>query len=251
MIHRAGFTSFVRWGFVGGVLDRGTDHGGEVLGMGDNPWWKNEFYSQFGEDAVLFGYFRSREYAKTRSLESIGSGFFVDIGAHHPYMISNTWFFYQRGWRGINVEPTPGAKEDFDKNRPDDINLGIAISDKNGIAELVSYGRDVKNTLEHSDTSLARSHSKIFVETRTLESILDDYLPKGTSIDFMSVDVEGHDGVVLRSNNWQKYRPEIVIVEDHASSIEDLMARDVFRLMVEMGYHLYSWTKPSIIFRRN
>lgn len=214
-------------------------------------WWKNEFYSQFGEDGVLFGYFRSREYAMSRNLDSIGTGFFVDIGAHHPYMISNTWFFYQRGWRGINVEPTPGAIEEFCRHRPNDINLALAVSDQNGTAELISYGRDVKNTLESPEVDRFRKHEVVSVQTRTLEAILDEHLPEGTAIDFLSVDVEGHDLVVLRSNNWSKYRPEIVVVEDHAGSIEDVLHRDVYRTMASLGYRLHAWARPSLIFRRS
>lgn len=165
-------------------------------------------------------------------------------------MISNTWFFYQRGWRGINVEPTPGAIEEFQKHRPEDINLQLAVSEKNGSAEMVSYGRDVKNTLVVNEADLLRKHEVLVVQTRTLESILDEHLPPGRKIDLLSVDVEGHDTAVLRSNNWRKYRPEIVVVEDHAKSIEDVLNREVFQLMVGLGYSLFAWARPSLIFRR-
>lgn len=213
-------------------------------------WWKNEFYSQFGEDGVLFGYFRSREYSKTRNLSSIGNGFFVDIGAHHPYMISNTWFFYQSGWRGINVEPTPGAISEFEKIRPDDINLEMAIAQENGVSELISYGRDVKNTLQQESVDETRDYARITVKTRTLESLLDEFLPNSKDIDLLSVDVEGFDLVVLRSNNWSKYRPEIIVVEDHVRSIKDLMNGEIFQYMNSVDYELYSWVRPSLIFRR-
>lgn len=220
------------------------------MGEGKLSWWKNEFYSQFGEDAVLFGYFRSREYSRNRRVDSVGSGFFVDVGAHHPFMISNTWYFYQRGWRGINIEPTPGAKEEFDKHRPEDINLSCAISRKNGTSKLVSYGRDVKNTLELSEIDHSRSSKIIKIKTRTLASVLDEYLPKGTQIDLLSIDVEGHDIVAIESNNWDKYRPEIVVVEDHVNSVEALLDGDVFKTMLSFGYALHAWVRPSLIFRR-
>jgi FkbM family methyltransferase len=213
-------------------------------------WWKNEFYSQFGEDAVLCGYFKSREYSRSRRIDSVGSGFFVDVGAHHPFMISNTWYFYQHGWRGINIEPTPGAKEEFDKHRPEDINLNCAVSRKNGTSKLVSYGRDVKNTLEISEIDHSRSPKVIKIKTRTLASVLDEYLPKETQIDFLSVDVEGHDLVAIKSNNWDRYRPEIVVVEERANSIEALLDGEVFKTMLAFGYVLHAWVRPSLIFRR-
>src|ERR1700687_2725090 len=78
-------------------------------------------YSQEGEDMVINSFFEGKKKYK---------GFFVDVGAHHPYRYSNTLFFYRKGWRGINIEPTPGATKLFNTFRRKDTNLNIGISDK-------------------------------------------------------------------------------------------------------------------------
>jgi hypothetical protein len=80
-------------------------------------------YSQDGEDRVLQSFFETRNKYK---------GFYVDIGAHHPYRFSNTAIFYAKGWSGINIEPTPTLIQAFYKYRKRDINLNIGIAEQNG-----------------------------------------------------------------------------------------------------------------------
>jgi FkbM family methyltransferase len=215
-----------------------------------SEWWKNEHYSQFGEDALLFSFFRNKGYGRSKKLDDIGDGFYVDIGCHHPYMISNTWFFYQRGWRGINVDPTPGVKKEFDEIRPEDINLQIAIASEDGEATLYHYGRAVYNTLDEARAQLDPSAEKITVQTLRLDTLLDKYLPPVKELSILSVDVEGLDLEVLRSNNWNKYRPEVVVAELHQSSMQKIISSDLFLAMSGWGYELYGWAQPSLVFRR-
>ena len=79
-------------------------------------------YSQEGEDMILIRLFEKQE-----------KGFYVDVGAHHPQRFSNTCFFYKKGWWGINLDAMPGSMKKFIRKRPKDINLEIAISDKEQI----------------------------------------------------------------------------------------------------------------------
>ncbi|NBR70655.1 MAG: hypothetical protein EBT75_00930 [Proteobacteria bacterium] len=74
-------------------------------------------FSQTGEDGIL-------NYLVP------ATGFYIDVGAHHPLRYSNTHMLYRRGWRGINIEPTPGAKKLFDLHRPEDLNLEVAVGRK-------------------------------------------------------------------------------------------------------------------------
>ncbi len=69
-------------------------------------------YSQEGEDLILQRFFETKE-----------NGFYIDVGAHNPTRFSNTFIFYLKGWRGINIEPTPGSKTAFDSVRPKDLNI--------------------------------------------------------------------------------------------------------------------------------
>jgi len=61
-------------------------------------------YSQDGEDVVLASFYENMKNYR---------GFYVDIGAHHPVRFSNTWMFYKNGWKGINIDPTPGSMKAF------------------------------------------------------------------------------------------------------------------------------------------
>ena len=76
-------------------------------------------YSQEGEDMVLRSFFEGKKNYK---------GFYIDVGAHHPYRYSNTLYFYKKGWCGINIEPTPGAIKTFNFFRRRYININFGIS---------------------------------------------------------------------------------------------------------------------------
>ena len=86
-------------------------------------------YSQEGEDIVL-----------ESLLGGEARGFYVDIGAHHPARVSNTYRFYKRGWRGINVDAAPGSMNLFRQVRPKDINVEAAVG--MGSQKLIFYVLD-------------------------------------------------------------------------------------------------------------
>jgi FkbM family methyltransferase len=186
-------------------------------------------------------------------LELPSTGFYIDVGAHHPHFISNTWSFYKYGWSGINVEPTPGAIDEFVKLRPRDINLQIAIAAEDGTAPLYFYGHgvDVNNTLVRENVEFDKTPKAVVVETMRLDTLLNRYLPRQTDIDFMSIDVEGLDLEVLQSNDWARYRPELVVAEHHGQSIEEQIESDLYNYMISLGYQLHGWAHPSLIFRRS
>lgn len=182
-------------------------------------------------------------------------GFFVDVGAHHPYRFSNTQFFYKKGWRGINIEPTPGAIKSFNIFRKRDINLNIGISnvkDKltfycfnepalNGFSKEISMERDARLTQY-------KIIQEVEIQTLPLSDVFDQHLPKGQKIDFMTIDVEGLDLLVLQSNNWQLYKPDYILVEDKID-FENLTSSEVYRYLKEQGYQLVSKTLRTLFFK--
>jgi FkbM family methyltransferase len=222
-----------------------------------------EYYSQFGEDAILQAYFERK--ARTKNPESfifflkprLEPGFYVDVGAYMPKRISNTYCFYKRGWRGINIDATPGSMKAFNLVRQRDINLEVAVSDREMQLLLRSWDGGWKNynslSLEESPSgNLPHDHQpprEVRVQSLRLDTILDRYLPAGQSINFLSVDVERHELAVLRSNDWRRYRPELVVVEQHKDAIQEILESDVARFLEEVGYSLYSWAKPSLIYK--
>jgi FkbM family methyltransferase len=209
------------------------------------PIYHRHSYSQEGEDMIL-----SRLFKKDK-------GFYIDVGAHHPQRFSNTYYFYLKGWRGINVDAMPGSMDIFKKVRPKDINLEIPISDRREILTYYIFNEPAFNTFAHElpiNTEGYKRRKLIAqkeLQAYTLSEVLDRYLPENQNIDFMNVDVEGWDYKVLRSNNWGKYSPEIILVEDHqVTSMEEANNSQICRFMLEKDYKLYCKTVNTLIFKK-
>ena len=208
-----------------------------------NPFYQKS-YAQEGEDIVL-----------QRFLSGISKGFYVDVGAHHPQRFSNTYRYYKKGWRGINVEPRPGSKKLFDRIRPRDINLEFPV---NSVEEELIYYIFNEPALNgfSKDISQVRNGlvdykiiDEIKMKTRTLKSILDEYLPEGQSIDFLSIDVEGMDLEVLKSNDWKKYKPDVILAEDNKFDVSDPDNSLVYTLLSNIGYKVVAKTFNTLIFK--
>ena len=209
-----------------------------------NDAYAAKSYSQEGEDIVLQRMFAGKE-----------CGFYVDVGAHHPRRFSNTYLFYKRGWQGINIEPNPEAMRAFQSNRKRDQNLQFGISDH---AETLTYYYFDEPALNSFDAELIRYRlaNTPYKVVRTssipvvrLDHVLAEYLPVGVKIDFLSIDVEGLDFAVLKSNNWKLFRPKCVLVESLKSSLEEVLRSDIYLFMKKQGYELFAKTYNTLIFR--
>ncbi|WP_437920148.1 FkbM family methyltransferase [Sphingobacterium sp. LRF_L2] len=202
-------------------------------------------YSQDGEDMIMRGFYEHLKNYK---------GYYVDVGAHHPYRFSNTKYFYDRGWKGINIEPSPQVRSLFRFFRKRDINLNIGISSEpqeltyycfnepalNGFSKELSEYRDTT----HAKYRLIRT---IPVKTLPLSLVLDRHLPSGQKIDFFSIDAEGFDLIVLHSNNWEKYRPKYVLVEDVVDILK-LDESEIYNYMIKLSYKLVAKTLRTLVF---
>ena len=213
-------------------------------------------YSQFGEDACLRGLMEQRLLQNPAY-----RGFWVDIGAHHPTRYSNTRMFSEMGWRGINVDAMSDVIDLFRKRRPHDINVNVGIGDKPGELAYYQFPDQAYNTFlkTHVD-ELARKWGRELVEGRdynvrkvkviTLKELLDGYLPKGQKIDFLTVDAEGMDQVILESNDWSLYRPDFILAE--VLWVEDgqtVLDNDTTRFLREVGYEFVGLCSCTAIFR--
>jgi FkbM family methyltransferase len=216
--------------------------------MWDN-WADRHSYSQFGEDAIVLSHFYNKNWKFTKSFKDLKLGFYVDIGAHHPYIISNTWALYQMGWHGIVVDPNPGIKELFEKYRPNDTFLEVACSDIEGSIKFYKDGNSPMNTVVQDVAKGIGYDDYIEVPALSLKTIFELNTKQGSPIDFLNVDVEGHDLAVLKSNDWKLYRPELICVEHHVDNLEDLISSEIFQFMTLSNYKLSAWSKPSLIFR--
>ena len=168
------------------------------------------FYAQRGEDRMLLNFLGLWPSAKNRT------GFYVDIGAWEPSLDSVTKHFYDHGWNGINVEPSPFYYPKLVEERPRDINLMFAISDEPGWGPMTFFEGSGLSTLnEEFAAEGAKQFESIRLNTRAvrLDAMLDEYLPVDQSIDFLKIDVEGWEKYVIQSNDWEKYRPRILVIE--------------------------------------
>lgn len=200
-------------------------------------------YAQEGEDMIL-----------RRIFEKQKKGFYVDVGAHHPKRFSNTYHFYKSGWRGINIDAMPGSMSIFNKVRPRDINLEMAISSKKEKLVYYAFSDSALNSFS-KDLSLRRDReggNKIVftkeLETVPLKEVLSRYVPQGTQICFLSADVEGMELQVLQSNDWNKYKPKIVLVEQLMTSFEEAERSKIRQFMRDQGYLLYAKTANSVFY---
>jgi hypothetical protein len=203
-------------------------------------------WSQEGEDLLLKRLFDSRT-----------SGFYVDVGAHHPRRFSNTWLFYTRGWRGINIDAMPGSMALFRRLRPRDINLEVPVAEVEHSLTYYIFNEPALNGFS-AELSASRNAWKDYhiVDTKPLlahplAKILTEHVPEGQSIDFFSVDVEGMDFAVLRSNDWQRFRPEIVLVEVLGSTLEDVVTSELTLYMERQGYVAFAKLFNTVFFRRS
>lgn len=210
----------------------------QVLGS-----YYNKSYSQEGEDMVLH-----------RMLGSIKKGFYIDVGAHHPMRFSNTYFFYKRGWRGINIDAMPGSMNSFKSSRSNDINLEVAVSD---VPTELSFYIFEEPAINSFDVNLSEDRikngnkliRKQSIKTQTLEQILDNNLPLGQAIDFISIDVEGLDLKILKSNNWKKYVPKIVAVECLGNDVITIQNDPTYQYLTGLNYLLIAKTVNTCLFQ--
>lgn len=152
-----------------------------------------------------------------RALKHVEKGFYIDVGAWSPLLDSVTKAFYDRGWRGINIEPNPEFHRELQEARPRDASLCVALSDAPGTGTLNVASNSGLSTL---DEEVARTHLKAGhsferkpVEVATLEQLWIEHVPADQAVHFLKIDVEGYELRVLRGNDWSRYRPWIVVVE--------------------------------------
>ena len=155
-------------------------------------------YSQYQEDLILY-----------ILLYDIENGFYIDVGAFDPIKVSVTKAFYLRGWTGINIEPQPDKKDLFDKDRPKDINLQLAISEKKGNIEF--YINDQCSTYIKQYSRNAKTIINVSMDT--MSNICKKYVPKGRNVDFCKIDVEGGEKNVLLGYDFINYRPKVFCIE--------------------------------------
>jgi FkbM family methyltransferase len=164
-------------------------------------------YSQFNEDLLIDLLFELKN-----------NGFYLDIGANDPIFNNNMKRFYERGWRGINIEPGIDNLKKFSEVRIHDINLNIGVGPSKGT--LTFYEVIGDSTLSSFSPIIAKKMATKFdlkireipIEVLRLVDVFEKYV-REKHVDFMSVDAEGLDFEILQSNDWKRFRPSLIMVE--------------------------------------
>lgn len=202
------------------------------------------YWSQYGEDIVL-----------DRVLNLSRPGFYVDVGCFHPVKNNNTYKLYRRGWRGLNLDIDELKIEAFRLRRPRDLSLVRCVSENEGTIRVYSPGiYSLNQTVDPATAEKMRVRGVPLREREVpaspLNRILDTSEFRDRPIDLLSIDVEGHELAVLRSLDFDRYQPRLVIIESHLRSLDSLMTSAEFTLLTAKGYTMFNWTGPSVLFLR-
>ena len=224
----------------------------EKIHILQNIYLKNKFffkkktYSMHGEDLVVEKYFKE-----------IVNGFYVDLGCYHPIKLNNTMLLYQKGWRGINIDINEFSIKLFNFCRPDDLNLNLAISDKNSEIDFY-YQKKISalSTIKKSQSDLAFQGKikKKRISSQTLTKVLDNSKFKDKQIDFLDSDIEGADLEALKSLDFSRYSPKLICVEIFPENMDinniNIEKSDIYNLLKIKNYQkIWSGTFNHIFVR--
>jgi FkbM family methyltransferase len=199
-------------------------------------------YSQCGEDLILKSIF-----GKTKR-----QGLYVDIGCNNPIQKSNTFKLYLKGWNGICADGNAALMKKFKKIRTRDICLTEIVSDS--AREVTFYQDDINHEMSSVDSgqgtelkAIYKNLKEIKTYSTTLAAIFDQHVHSG-KIDLLCIDVEHHDLEVLKGNDFDKYRPEIICVEFDGSMMS-LKGSELDTFLTARNYTIIAFSSPNVYYR--
>ena len=206
-----------------------------------NIYLKNKYfinrksYAMDGEDIAISLFNKKKD-----------KGFYVDIGAHHPIQRNNTHLLFKKGWEGINIDVNQFSIELFNFLRPNDLNLQIAVSDKEG--EISFFYQKKFSQLNTTDKEVAKENfqgnfQEKKVKCQTIQNILDNSKFKNKKIDFLNIDVEGAEMKVLNTLNFEIYDPSLICIEilgyremQSEQREKEIKNNQIYKFLVNKGY---------------
>lgn len=203
-------------------------------------------YSQCGEDMIVRYIFDALR---------IPAPTYLDIGAHHPTYLNNTFVFYQSGAQGVNIEPDPSLLAAFNQQRPRDTNLNVGIAEQSGNLDFYVMSVRTLNTFSAEDAHAAAREGKTRIDEVIKVPVIpiNDVLAKHFSdreLDFVSLDVEGLDLQILQSFDFTRWRPKVLCVETitYSEQHKGQKIPEIERVLLDKGYFVYADTHINTIF---
>lgn len=188
-------------------------------------------FSQYGEDTIIRKLFNRRH------------GFYVDVGAHHPFRQSNTAYLWCLGWNGVNVDANPRSIEIFRKIRPKDTNIWSAVVSESVAARqshVEFYSQrdlDLSATVSVELAATRGAHNVTRVPCTTLRAILAEHAAHAAGgVDFLNIDIEGLDEAAIDGIASWPVRPKVIALETYAETIPDVLKTGVFAELSGAGY---------------
>jgi FkbM family methyltransferase len=204
---------------------------------------RRKTFSQHGEDALIQSLFAGQ-----------ASGLYVDIGASHPFRISNTFQLYRQGWHGVTVEPIPSLGRLHRRWRPRDTLLPIAIGPQAGALTFFEMLPSVLSTLDRAtaDRYCAEGKAEILktyeIAVMTPMQLCTQHVGERT-IDFLSMDIEGLDVRTLHAIDFKKVRPRLICIElnddTETQTVADYLKTFNYAIVTILGCNLFSASQES------
>jgi FkbM family methyltransferase len=214
----------------------------EQIGLVKNQLFGSITYAQHGDDLILANIFH---------LLNTKSPTYLDIGAHHPFAVSNTALLYTRGSRGVNIEANPLLIDAFRKQRPDDITLHAGVCGKPGPAtqKYFMFGEDLGlNTFDpkmavKTARSLKREPKIMDLPMIPIGRVIVDHCA-GLFPDLLSIDVEGMELEILSAIDYRANAPKIICAQGN-----DDAARAALKALLEpAGYTVHFRAADNLFF---
>jgi len=205
-------------------------------------------FSQYGEDVILHKLFGSK----------FANGFYIDVGAHHPFRQSNTAYLWLLGWNGVNVDASKKAIELFRRARPNDQNLWFAVVDEDTAQsqrEIMLFSNKEIDLGATCDPVLAKERGTTRSESVpciSLSKLINDYgEANGGVINFLNIDIEGFDEKAVESIHYWRYLPEVICIEIYEKNIRNVLGSSACKALESSGYILIERVGLSAIFQKS
>lgn len=191
------------------------------------------------------------------------NGIYIDVGCNHPVYNNNTYLLNKKGWQGINIDIDKKSVQLFDLFRKKDLNINLAVSSKKTELEYINFHEKspinmIKTNQNRNLHSLEKTKK---IKSDTLDSIIEKSQFKDKKIDFVSIDVEGHELEVIKGFNLKKYKPSIIVIEFLDKSLkkieiknfnlDNIVNSEIYKLMIKNDYHMVNWLHSDLIFAQN
>jgi len=224
-----------------------TQTAGRALGDTNRfPAHANPSYAQSGEDVIVRAIFEDL---------GVGRPSYLDVGAYLPIAYNNTYLFYTRGSRGVLVEPNLDLIPRLRADRPGDttLNLGIGLTDR-ADADYFCLTLPEWNTFDRGEAERAvkETGGKVKVEKVVkmplvpINRIIARWF-RGQAPDFLSIDVESLDLAILKTLDFERFRPRVVCAETLISHTTR-MAPGTTEFLNRQGYEARAVTIANTVY---